>query len=55
MINLRSSDNTMIGVKIKITNTSGKDINSADELYKGADDLLYQAKKLNRNNAVINT
>jgi len=30
VINLRSSDNTMIGVKIKITNTSGKDINSAE-------------------------
>ncbi|MEE8478379.1 MAG: hypothetical protein V3S42_00075, partial [Candidatus Neomarinimicrobiota bacterium] len=30
VINLRSSDNTTIGVKIKITNTSGKDINSAE-------------------------
>lgn len=39
IINLRSDSSTMIGVKIKITNTSGKDINSAEVTCIAKNDL----------------
>ncbi len=39
IINLRSDNSTMIGVKIKITNTSGKDINSAEVTCIAKNDL----------------